>query len=350
MKKITFVCKYLGKGGAERVMSILINYYVKAGWKVQLILLYENLVEYSLPKTVEVQYLGWDKYRSVFQVVSRLKELRRIIKGDYVVSFIYAAIRDTIFATIGLKKRIIVSDRSDPSREPAGNFRQLIRTISYFFADTIVFQTEEAKKFFPNCIQRKGVIISNPISSNLPQRYVGNRKKIIVAAGRLDQQKNFPMLLNAFSMLHKDFPEYSLRIYGRGPMEDELRRLVDMLRLEDCVELPGYVLNVDEQMWDASLYVSSSDYEGISNSMLEALAMGIPTICTDCPVGGARESIKDGVSGILVPVGDETSLYKAMKKVLTDDSLAERLSNNSVRIRAELSEEIIVSKWLEIME
>ena len=350
MKKITFVCKYLGKGGAERVMSILINYFAKEGWKVQLILLYENLVEYQLLETVDIKYLGWDKYKSVRQILPRLLELRKSITGDFVVSFIYAAIRDTVFSTVGLKKKIVISDRSDPSKEPAGKIRQFIRTFSYFFADAIVFQTKEAMAFFPQRIQKKGIVISNPISENLPDRFIGERKKVVVAAGRLDEQKNFPLLIRAFSKLHKEMPNYILKIYGKGPEEEHLRELVAELDLVDWVEFPGYVLDVDYQMRDASLYISSSDYEGISNSMLEALAMGVPTICTDCPVGGARESIENGINGLLVPVNDEDSLYKAMKKVLSDASLAETLSCNAVRIREKLSEKNIVSKWVEIME
>lgn len=350
MKKITFVCKYLGKGGAERVMSILINYYAQLGWDVQLILLYENLVEYDIPKTVNIVYLGWDKYKSVFQIVPRLKQLRNAINGDYVIAFIYAAIRDTIFATLGLKKTIIISDRSDPSKEPAGKLRQCIRSFSYLFADIIVFQTEDAKCFFCNSIRKKGVIISNPISNNLPPRYRGERKKIIVAAGRLDKQKNFPLLIRAFSKLHMDYPDYVLKIFGCGPEENFLNQLVSSLGLENYIEFPGYVFDVDEQMRDAALYVSSSDYEGISNSMLEALAMGVPAVCTDCPVGGARGAIIDGVSGVLVPVGDEGRLYQAMKKVLSDKSFSNMLSDNAVKIRDELSDEKIVTQWINIME
>lgn len=348
MNTITFVCEHLGKGGAERVMSILIRNYVKIGWKVQLILLYEELIEYPIPDSVERIFLDFSRKHSISEIVSRYRKLRKSIVGDVIITFLYGAIRDTAFSMAGSKKRLIISDRSDPAKEPAGKLRKCIRTFSYLFTDVIIFQTHDAKKYFPKIIQKKGMIIPNPVSNNLPEADIDQAEKIIIAAGRLDPQKNFSMLIKAFERLNKDYPDYRLEIYGRGYLRDELTNLVRTLNLSDKVSFPGFVTDINERMRRASLYVSSSDYEGISNSMLEAMAMGVPAICTDCPVGGARETITNGVNGILIPVGDEAELYHAMKKVLSDKMLAAKLSENSKRIREDLSEDRIFAQWLSV--
>ncbi len=350
MKKITFVCVYLAKGGAERVMSILINDFANRGCDVQLIMLYENLVEYDIPDNVKIEYLGWSKYKSVKEIYPRIKQLRNAITGDYVIVFLYSAIRDTVIATLGQKRKIIISERNAPSIDPPGWIRQKIRTFSYRFADVIVFQTENALKYFPKSIQKKGIIIPNPIQPDIPQPFRGIRKKTIVAAGRLEPQKNFQMLIKAFARFHKEFPDYRLEIYGSGPLEGELKELVKTLKIDDNVEFCGFVRDVDEKMNNASVYVSSSDFEGISNSMIEALAMGIPSICTDCPAGGAKMAIQDGINGRLVPVGNEGALYSALKEIIENPDMSQRFSNNSIKIREKLEKNKICRMWYDLCE
>lgn len=348
MNTVSFVCEHLGKGGAERVMSILIRNFISEGYKVQLVLLYEDLIEYSIPNTVEKVFLGFSRKRSLSEIMSRREKIRKAIKGDVIITFLYGAIRDTAFSMLGSDKRLIISDRSDPAREPAGRFRRIIRTISYCFTDAIVFQTTDAKNYFPSFIQKRGCIIPNPVSNTLPEANIDEADKIVIAAGRFDPQKNFPLLIRSFARLHRDFPEYKLHIYGKGYLENELKKMVQDLGIAESVEFPGFVSDIASRMSKASLYVSSSDYEGISNSMLEAMAIGVPTICTDCPVGGAREMIKNGENGLLVSVGDEEGLYFAMRKVLTDKDLARKLSKNSKNIKEQLSEKVIFESWLNV--
>lgn len=350
MKRVTFICSHLGKGGAERVMCLLINNCVKMGWDVQVIMLYENLIDYPVLPGAKIECLAWKKSEGLGELLYKFKTLRRRVTGDYVVSFLYVPIVFTVFSTLGMKKRVIVSERGDPAADPEGWAHQLLRTTAYYFADAIVFQTKQAKDFFSPAISKKGVIIPNPISDNIPDRYVGQRKKTVVAAGRLDKQKNFPLLIRAFAKLHREKKDYRLKIFGQGPDEEALKNLVDSLGLGEAVDFPGFVRDVDQQMRDAALYVSSSDYEGISNSMLEALAMGVPTVCTDCRVGGAREMIEDGVSGLLVPTGNEERLYQAMKRILDNPSYASELTDHAVEIREKLSEETIIPQWIKVIE
>jgi len=87
----------------------------------------------------------------------------------------------------------------------------------------------------------------------------------------------------------------------------------------------------------------------MSNSMLESMATGLPTICTDCPAGGARAVIRDHENGILVPVRDAERMYLAMKELIENPALAEKLSENGSNIRNVLSVENIIEKWMEII-
>ena len=108
----------------------------------------------------------------------------------------------------------------------------------------------------------------------------------------------------------------------------------------------GFSDNVKEEIIDSAMFVLSSDYEGISNSMIEALAMGIPVISTDCPGGGSRIYIENNVSGLLIPVGDKGALVDAMGKIAGNEEFAKQLSENSVKIRVNYGLSRIADKFL----
>ena len=173
MKNITFVCQYLAKGGAERVMSILINQFVKYGYKVKLIMLYENIIDYEIDDTVQIIALEWSRKAGIKKRILRWRQLRKLIDGDIVISFLYSAIRDTVIATLGSQTKLIFSERNDPNNDPEGKLRQIIRDISYFFADKIVFQTSMQMNYFRKNIRKKGIVIENPVLQNLPMATEG---------------------------------------------------------------------------------------------------------------------------------------------------------------------------------
>jgi glycosyltransferase involved in cell wall biosynthesis len=158
------------------------------------------------------------------------------------------------------------------------------------------------------------------------------------------------MLIDAFEMLYKKHPEWHLTIYGEGELRDMLTKYIAGKELSDVISLPGFAKDIHEIMANAYMYVSSSDYEGISNSMLEALGIGLPCVCTDCPVGGAAMSIKDGESGILTEVGDSKGLYEGMRRMIEDKSFALSVSKASRAINEELTLEKITNMWVETIK
>jgi GalNAc-alpha-(1->4)-GalNAc-alpha-(1->3)-diNAcBac-PP-undecaprenol alpha-1,4-N-acetyl-D-galactosaminyltransferase len=354
--KITFIIESLEGGGAERVTSILTNKFFDVGLDVNLIILYKKENEYPINKKIKKYYPTLNKsYFKIFRVLNRMYQVNKLISKLDSEIIISLSMPETnmllVPSLISKSKRVILSERNDPKNFPKSKIIKGVRSILYMLADNIVFQTNEAKEYFSNLIQSKGSIIPNPIKEDLPQRFLGKRNKEIINFCRLDTQKNLPMLIDAYEKIYQEYPDYSLSIYGKGPLETELK---DYANQKDIgvqkIKFKGHTDNIHNEILESAMFVSSSNYEGISNSMLESLAIGIPTISTDCPVGGARMFIKPFQNGILVPVGDTIALYKAMKEIIMNDELSEKLSQNAVGIREELSVDRVAAKWMCIIE
>lgn len=345
MKKITFICQQLKSGGAERVISILIKYFFEHGYDVQLILLFDNQIDYQIPNGVLVTNMNWKKGIKIRTLYSRISELRKEIRGDYVISVLFLAIFYTIFATRFSGKKVIVSERNDPHNDPPGIIRKILRTLSYCFADIIIFQTEEAKNYFPAIVRRKGFVIPNPIKNEIGHIYQGVRRKCVVSICRLTHQKNLKMAIDAFAIFFTSFPDYIYEIYGDGELKDKLIDYINSINLGNKIILKGFTQNVHEKVKDAMIYISSSNYEGISNSMLEAMALGLPVICTDCPIGGAHQTIDNGKNGILIPTGDTMALANAMIDVASNEKYRFSLSHNACKVRQKYNAEKICSMW-----
>ena len=264
-------------------------------------------------------------------------------RNCYIFSF---CVRGTIFSVLaaaGIPHRLLVSERNDPTRITG----QRLRDWSYRKAEKLILQTEDMRRCFAQDLQQKSAVIPNPIADDMPEPYRGERKKRIVSVGRLEPQKNHKLLLDAFAEFHKNYPEYELHIFGVGELDKDLRRQAGELGIGDRVVFRGFSSNVQQEIRDSAMFVLSSDYEGISNSMIEALAMGVPVISTDCPVGGSRMYIENGVSGLLTPVGDWKALAEAMLKIAGDSAFADGLSANGVKAAKRYGLKNIADRFLE---
>ena len=206
------------------------------------------------------------------------------------------------------------------------------------------FQTEENRDFYDYLDIQKWVI-PNPLQGDFPDRHEGRRRKVIVSFARLAKAKNFPLMLESFALLAADFPDYSLEIYGEGPLKKSLQAQTKELGLDSRVVFHPFDTALHQKIKDCALYVSSSDREGMSNSMLEALAIGLPCVCTDCAGGGARAIIKPYENGLLVPMRDKQALAAAMREIIENPNLAETLSKNAIKIRQDLALDKIISLW-----
>lgn len=343
--KIVFVLPDMPGGGSERVVAMLANEFVKRGYETAILLFAGSQVVYPLDKRIELVIAGEESGGNPLIRVKRLLAMRKFYKknkGCYIFSFCVMGTVFSVLAAAGIPHRLLVSERSDPTRIP----HQKLRNRAYSKAEKLIFQTEDMKKCFPEKIQAKAVVIPNAVPENMPKPYVGERKKRIVTAGRLQPVKNHKMLIDAFAGFVKKHDDYELHLFGIGELEQELKEQVAGLDLKDKVIFRGFSGNVTEEIKDSAMFVLSSDYEGISNSMIEALGMGIPVISTDCPVGGSRMYIEDGVNGLLTPVGDRQAMEEAMCKIAENPSLAERLSENGIKVREHYSLQKIADMFL----
>lgn len=360
MKKCLLLIPRMGNGGAERVMATIANNL--CGYdEVRIVTLTDNQCFYKLKDQVNVVGLGQSVNRKnkatlLFSTIMggtkvffSFRGLVNDWKPDVVLSFLQSANAIAILnKVLGGKFRLVVSERCDPTVRSEIN-----KWFEYHFykkADAIVCQSNMAADFFGDDSQRKIHIIQNPISSDaIPDLYQGQRRKVVVGVGRLDGQKNFQMLIKAFSRLPEKFSDYKLEIYGGGNQENLLRQLIVELKVEEKVKLMGIKPNVMHYISDVALYVMSSNYEGFPNALVEAMATGIPVISTDFPTGVARELIGKK-NGMVVPVGDEDALLDAMIKMLSDENKWDEISLANRELLAILSEENVMKKWRTVLE
>lgn len=346
MKKILFITPSLRAGGAEKVISILANGFYKRGYGSTIMITKWNEIQCKVDPGVSIIVNKNISTSFVSQILAIRKELEQ---GEYecVISFLTMQNLYTLLANIFIGQKIIVSERNDPKITAKGDpFIGFLRKVLYKKAYKIVFQTNDAAAYFEPTIREKGVVIGNPIDDEkMPERYRGERDKRIVTVARLERQKNIPLLLEAFRNVHEKHRDHRLEIYGTGALEDDLKNYARELHIAEMVDFCGKKDNIPERIASASMFVLSSDHEGISNAMLEAMAVGLPVICTDCPVGGARTYISDHINGLLTEVGDVDGLTKAMNYVIEDPVDAERMGAEAIKIRNVSSVSTIIDKW-----
>ena len=332
MEKIVFVIPDMPGGGTERVVALLANEYCKRGIETAILLFAGHETAYRLDDRIEVVSMGMPTHGSFRARIERIRKMRKYYKKNkncQIWSFSSMGAVFSVLATWGQKHAFLISERSDPNKI---DYKR-IRNFAYRFADVVVCQTREAIESFPKSIAKKSVVLPNPVDIGDLQPYEGERKKRVVAVGRLQYPKNHQLLLRAFAGFAKEYPDYTLEFYGKGKQETELRELAGQLRIAQKVIFHGFTDRVKEEINSAAIYVLSSDYEGVSNSLLEAIALGIPVIATDCPIGGCRMYIENGKNGLLVPVGDAEQLTDAMKKIAGDSAFAEQLSIEGRKMR-----------------
>lgn len=346
MEKIVFVIPDMPGGGTERVVALLANEYSAGNIPVAILLFAGDERAYQLNPRIEVVSVGGPSGGNLLTMFRRLHRMRRFYRKNKNCQIWAFSAMGAVFsavAALGQRHFFLVSERNDPSRYE----HRRIRDFCYRLADVVVCQTPDAAAYFSSAIQRKSVVISNPLELT-EQPFVGEREKRIVSVGRLSAQKNHSLLLRAFASFIKNHGDYVLELYGQGELESELRELAFHLKIDKSVIFRGFSAQILSDIRTAGMYVLSSDYEGISNSMLEAMALGLPVIATDCPIGGARMYIKDGVNGFLTPVGDAGALAQAMEKLASDPALAGRLGREAMKLKEELAVEKIADRFLNL--
>ena len=278
----------------------------------------------------------------------RLRKQVKKWKPDVVLSFLTEAnLLSILLKMFGANCRVVISERNDPTAR--GMLNRWFERNFYHKADAVVCQSVAVVSFFKDKHKHKTTVIPNPIAvSAIPSRFEGKRKHTIVGVGRLDPQKNFDMLIRAFAALPERFSDYTLEIYGGGPLEEKLQGLIDKLELSGRVRLMGVKKNVMHYISNVALYVMSSNYEGFPNALAEAMATGLPVISTDFSTGVAKDLIGEE-NGLVIPVGDEDALVEAMEKMLSAEDKWNDMSLANRKLLDTLSEENVMARWIDVL-
>lgn len=355
-KKIAFYIGSLNKGGAERVITNLADYFNGSGYDVTVITKFIAPVEYTLSggiKRIVADITKEEEKGRILNLFLRIRKLRRIIKEvhpDVLVSFIGKSNLMCIAATRGTGIPVVVSVRSNPAREIGSGWKRKLTFAMFKMAEGIVLQTSEAKEFFPEKIRKKAIVLQNSLNPEfirLP--YEGMRRKEIITVGRIDKNKNQRMMIEAFLPLAQEFPEWNMVLYGDGEERVPLENRVNELGLRERIIFKGVQENIPGKIEGASIFVLPSKQEGMPNALIEAMVLGLAVISTDCPCGGPRDLIVPDENGILIPVDDTKALTKELRRLMTDDEMRKRLSKNAVLIVDKVAPERINKQWEEYL-
>jgi glycosyltransferase involved in cell wall biosynthesis len=347
-------------GGAERMMTLMANYWAAAGWGITLLTLDKSPTPllYELDSRVQSIPLGVasNSKNAAIALQNNLKRIRALrhaisaTRPDVVLSFMDKTNVLTLLAMRGLNIPVVVSERSDPAMNHPGQVWANLRLLTYKMADAVAVQSEGAMNYFPTKIQARARIIPNPVSkpSGCIRRTVsGDAGMSVAAMGRLVRAKGFDLLLEAFAQVKDKHNDWELIILGEGPLREELESLRDRLELKGRVLMPGRVSNPYEYMAGADLFVMPSRYEGFPNALCEAMASGVAVISTDCP-SGPREIIRDNVDGLLVASEDSKSLASAMDRLMSNDTQRKQLASRAPEVMERFAIERIMPMWEEV--
>ena len=359
----------LSRGGAERVALGVAAELIKRGSEVTVATTFISEDEYPVPDGVKRIVSGLEPEEEekgpagrIINISRRIKKIRRIfgeIRPDLILSFIG---KNNIMALIAAKPLgipVAVSVRADPAMEYDTAILKLLADITFPRAAGVIFQTEEAKRSFPPAVRKKAVILPNLIRDeflNTPLCPDEERKRIIVNVGRLDPNKNQVLIMRAFhrSGVWQGKEGWKLLICGDGEDREKLAALSRELGLEKNVDLAGSVKDVAGRIRDAEIFVLASLQEGMPNALIEAMALGLCPVSTDCPCGGPAELIDNGTNGLLIPLSDdeklETELSEAFRKLADDAAYRRSLGSHAARdIRELFDTQVVYDRWIDFL-
>lgn len=350
---IAMLAGSLSKGGTERVMVNLADYFVEKGYRVTMVTQYRRENEYPLNEKVkrilsditEEETTG----NRLVNFRRRFMKLRGIWKKerpDVILSFIGKNNMMAILTSRFLKIPVAVSVRAEPNEEYYNSWMRFGARYLFRYADGVILQTRRCYDFFPKRVRKKALILRNPIHGDFfRERYTGEREKIIVAVGRVDENKNHELLIRAFAQLADEIPDYKLVIYGEGDCRKRLIKLANEMGYGDRIWLPGSIDQVAEAIYKTRVFVLSSNTEGVPNTLIEAMLMGLTVIATDCPCGGPADLIEDGVNGFLTPVGDVKKMKEKMQYLINNLQIADEMGIEATKTADLYLPEKVYGEW-----
>lgn len=367
--RVLFYIHSLSAGGAERVTATLANYWVGKGWSVTVVTVAGRERDfYMLDQKVKRIALSLNtnstnSWQAVLNNTRRIRVLRRLLretKPDVGVAMMATANVTLALAGIGLPTKKIGSERTYPPAMPLGRAWETIRRWVYPLMDGLVAQTQQSAAWLSrNAPAAQIKVFPNPLlyplsdqEPRLPPTKVLHDiscMRLLLAVGRLGEEKRFDRLLNAFASIYESNPDWLLVILGEGPERNSLEAQAKALGIDQRVFLPGAVGNVGEWYKAADLYVLTSRFEGFPNTLVEALAHGLPAVAVDCETG-PREILRHEVDGLLVPQDDQHALVEALGWLMGDGELRERFGEKAIEARERFAVSRVAAQWEQMFD
>jgi len=353
MTKLIISISDIAGGGAARVLSVLSTPFADNFDDVHIVNWSDAPVFYDYDYRIKIIHLPRlsGKVSRYGQMLTFRKYIRKE-KPDLVLSFLTPYSMLALTATLFMRTRFVVAERTDPKRSVAGGKLMLwLRNLLYLIPVGILTQTEYAKSCYKGVLGRKTTVIYNPIP--MGKDYVGRalrteKRKEIVTVGRFFAVKDIPTMIDAFSRFKETHPDYQLVIYGFGPLKDDIEAKINNDGLQDYVVLAGMHNDVWDRIVSAKMYVLTSIVEGMSNAMAEAMCLGLPVISTK--VAGATDLIQDGVNGYLVDVKDMDAIADRMCRLADEEGIGERMGAEATKVYELLREDKICQQWIDYLK
>lgn len=316
----------LSWGGAEKIITLLAQSYLDKGYKVYIVTVLSNKNVFDLDPRIEVVSIARENKSNISNVghwIKSIKSLLANIKPSIVVSFVCRINLLVIYAKVKSKLhcRLIISERNDPRYDTRGTLAKIALRYLYPKADLLICQTSKEKAYFTKKIQAKTVVIPNPVFLTAEPVPFEQKKKIIINAARYDESKNQKLLIDAFTnVVSKDKDnEFELHFYGSGSLKESLVNCVKDKHMDSKIKIFDSIKTVQQKISEASIFCLSSNYEGMSNALMEALLLGTPSISTD--TSGADDLIIDGKNGYIISDNDAGDLENALTTLINDSNL-----------------------------
>ncbi|MDZ7627752.1 MAG: glycosyltransferase family 4 protein [Parvularculaceae bacterium] len=348
----------LSAGGAERVVSVLCNHWALEGHQVSVVTL-EAVSEapfYVFEGGVQINRLDLPsiigpKWRAIARTLERILALRRFIRHerpDIILSFLTKMNVMTLIAVSGLKIPVIISERNNPYLQKFDAFWNFARAITFPKAFAFVTMSKGASEYFPKRQRPRTRIIPNPVQP-LHTAAKPHSGKVLVGVGRLTSQKRFDRLIEAFSMVADDFPDWRLVIWGEGSNRPSLENMRDRLNLKERISFPGLTKEHGAWVETADLLALTSDYEGWPNVLLEAMASGVPVVSVSCDFG-PKEILADGEFGVLTQQNDLEALAKGLSTMMGDEAMRRTFAAKAKAASEAYAPSAIAALWGNVIE
>lgn len=361
MRKIAFHLNCLEQGGAERVVANLSSQFAREGYEVLIATEWVGENEFAIDGRIKRVHVGLkpgdEKKNRILQFFLRVKYLHQFLqeeKPEVIISFAQRANYRALMAATGIRCPVIISIRTDPVGHYDAFSDKIQIPLLFPKAAGCVFQTRGQQAFFDKKLQEKSKIILNPIHEKyLRQPYPEYRSKTVVHSGRLVDFKNQPMLIKAFVKVHEKHPDYDLKIYGPDSFDgtkEILEKLIREYHAEGYIHLMGGSDCLETELLHGALYAFSSDWEGLPNALMEAMALGLPVVATDCPCGGPATIIDNKKNGLLVPIKDEKALAEGINYLIEHQEEAEELGREAKKIAQKANGEAVFEQWKTYIE